>query len=381
MQNNETTPHFDEATEGQKVVRYDGEYSMSLWLTPQTAASAQDSKERTGRYSYLPIDQLRELNSEVRERISTEYSQIKTLESEEGKKLGIRVVNAEAAEGTIGVMSAWSTDAEWENIRGQIEALALRHPGAKIVFIETPGMGFSDGLDEKKKARMSKSGSYLPMAEQISECLELSDFSFDVLVGTSEGARAVIALSALLKSKKPDKPITVVGIDSPGTDDRSLVSFGYGFAVKEGGMQKKVKTNSPDEPMVEAHTKKDTPLGNKGLKKFVDRQYLPRVNTMRKAGLEADVAAACSLGVDIYDFRSENSAIADAKKAEKIAKNTPGYTTITNPKAPHAIIETNPFALSQLVDQALSLENAKKGLFEDPSAAIAKQQVDEDLLL
>lgn len=385
MQNSEITPHFDAATEGQSYIGPDGQkVEMSLWLTPQTAESAEDSKERTGRKSYLPIDQIRQERAEDISRIDQEYAQEQVVESEDGLKLGLRVVNQNGSEGTIGIMSAWSTDAKWENVRGQVEALALMHPGVKIVFIETPGMGASDRLTKERIDQLSETGSYMPLAEQISSCLKQTDLQFDSLVGTSEGARTVIALSAELKAQNPDKPLTVVSIDAPGTDKRSLTRFGYGFAVKEGGMQKKVKANSPDKPMVEAHTSVDTPLGNEGFKHFKERQYLPRVNAMRKAGLEDDVKTACASGAKIFDFRSGASAIASAEKAEDFARNIPGYTTITNPNAPHSVIETNPFALSQLVDQALSLRNAGKGTPVDPNAEAvkaARRQVDQDSLL
>ena len=196
------TPHFDESTIGQKMTNIEGVTSFSLLNPPSTEEHSIGMESRTGRTSYIDIEKIRQENAAELERISLEYSQKVIIKTPDGLKVGIREINNSATGGTIGIMTSWSTDANWINERGIAEALALTFPGMKVMFIETPGMGDSDRLSEEKRIELLKTGSFKPMGEQIAAALIMSNRKIDLLVGISEGGRGAISLASEIGAKK-----------------------------------------------------------------------------------------------------------------------------------------------------------------------------------
>jgi pimeloyl-ACP methyl ester carboxylesterase len=320
--------------------------------------------------SIVDIDFIRATEKDTLERISEEYSERHVFKGDEGLKVGSRIVNTQATEGAIGLMTSWSTDADWVNTKGIVESLALTFPDQKIVFIETPGMGDSDKLTNERRASITGTGSFASMADQIFPAINSGGIVLHIIVGVSEGDRIAIALAEKIALKNRTKPI-VVGLDGPGTNNQSVFTFARRFMLNEQLAQGKVIKNSPDRTMADAHKAIDSKLlFKKGIYTAATKRNLAaRAQSMAKAGLAIDVKSATKAGVEIFDYRFTSSTFADESKAEELASITPGYNVITLPKAPHGINEGNPFAVSQLVKQALTLKASFESKDESVEAA------------
>lgn len=363
----EPSPYFDEVTISEEMYSSNGKRSFSLWLTPQTVPSALLSEQRTGRGSYLPIDQLRSPESNDVQRINKEYEEEVVIG--EAKKVGLRVVNRDATGGTIGFMAPWSTSAETENVRGVVEALALLYPDQKIVLIETPGMGASESLTKDDEKEL-KDGSFAPMADQIAATLKEAGYQFNVLFGVSEGARVVTSLSSLL-----EVPVCVT-VDPPGTDKQSILKFGKRFMIDEGAFQAKVKKVSPDAKMVESQSI-DQKIGTKEIMKGLgDNQLMSKAVAMSRDKYLEDVEKSINSGTVHYDFRASDSTIASHEKCISFASKHDGYYAIVLNGAKHAVVEMNPFATALLLSQALDIHRSEES---DQSIPIAKRLVENDL--
>lgn len=195
------SPHFDEVTVGQELHNNKGTVSFSLLYPPSSKEHSVGMHERNGRNLYLDIDAARRDKAAELLEIDKAYEEEIILQSSEGYRVGVRIVNKDASNGTIGVMTSWSTDAEWVNSRGIVESLALTYPDMRIIYIETPGMGGSENLSEDRFKEMKKKenkGSYKPMAEQIAPALDEAGIHFDYFWGVSEGARIVTSLASEL---------------------------------------------------------------------------------------------------------------------------------------------------------------------------------------
>lgn len=360
MNKSEIQPKFHEVATDQEWFSADGVASLSLLLPPSTPehfaaqiAAPEDSDE-PHRTQYLDINTMRESHSEDIERIFAEYKIRRIAKAETGELLELRIVNEAAETGTIGVMTSWSTDAEWVNTQGIVEALANTYPDNKIVFIATPGMGKSTNVPKSGLRKMIKSGSFEVMAKQMADALANTDITFDTLVGVSEGGRTAISLAAELGTE------TVVTVDPPGTTKQFITTFGRKFGIKEQAGQKKVMEHTPDIAMAEAHKDIDSNILAKQGLAAASHNLLARARVMAKDGLANDVRAAVESGSTIVDYRAGGSSIADASIAAELAKDTPGYNAVVLKDAPHSITEGSPYAVAALVEQALYLLESKK---------------------
>jgi pimeloyl-ACP methyl ester carboxylesterase len=342
---NQASPHADEFTINQHLVNNRGESNFSLWLPPTNEEHVEGMHARTGRVYGIDIVKTREAQASQRDKIKLEYETPFYATAPTGEKVGLRIVNREAAEATIGVMTPWSTDAEWENVRGYIEELAIEFPNAKIIYIETPGMGGSDSLTNQRMSEMTKTGSFSPIGEQVGSALKAEGIEFDVVVGMSEGARGAISLGEKMGAKQ------VITMEPPGTED-GFIKFVKQFSTTEAKHQEAIKQETPDREMAEAH-------GEDGKRLLKNLGAVPgllkRAYAMSKSGLEADVRSATATGVTIIDYRGEASQISDHTKAEALARDVEGYTTITLPNAPHGLYEINAAVCARLVRQAFAL--------------------------
>lgn len=356
-------PHFDEVTVDQTWVSSDGESTLSLWLPPSTSEhyaahiAAPEGSADPVRTQYVDIDAIRNEHPEDIARIAYEYEKRWIAESDtnKGTKVELRIVNKGAEGGTIGVMTSWSTDAEWENEKGIVEALALQYPDKQVAFIVTPGMGESTKLTNERRKQMVESGSFEPMAEQMADAIKTTGLTFDSLIGISEGGRIAISLA-----DKVGAP-TVVTVDPPGTNQQMFAVFAKRFAFDEGAGQKKVLKNTPDKTMAKAHKEIDSKmLASQGITKLFKRNLIARAQAFAKAGLPNDIRAAAQKGVEIIDYRASGSTFADSEVAAELARTTPGYNALVLKNAPHAVVEGNPYATVALYKQALALLASKK---------------------
>jgi pimeloyl-ACP methyl ester carboxylesterase len=348
-------PDFHSITTGQKLFSTEGESEFSMMHTPSTPEHFDQFVRESGRKHFVDIYKERELNASDIARMRIEYDTPHILESGDGSKVEIRRVN-EAAEGPgIAFMTPWSTDANWENSRGVVEALALTYPDIPVMYINVPGMGESSGISKGAKRMMVETGSYRPMAEQVARVLKENDVQLGLVVGASEGGRLAIPLAELLGAKR------VVTLDPPGLrDDWSFLEFAKHFSIDEGKALKGIHAHSPDQVMVAAMKKHDEPYRNKSLiPTLPKRQLLPRAIAMGKDGLIGDIQSAAGSGVEIVDYRAGASTISDIPAATELASKTPGYNAIVLKDAPHSFTEVNPFSISLLVEQAQDLLDSR----------------------
>lgn len=360
MKKHEINPHFHEVATSQTWVSSEGTASLSLRQTPTTQEHFNAEMQGSGRplSSTYDIDVLRAQQPEEVARIREEYAIEHLLQQKVGDKvarqLEVRIVNNDAEGAAIGVMTSWSTDAEWENEKAIVEALALTYPNQKIVFIVTPGMGQSFKVSGFNRHQMIESGSFSLMAGEMAVCLQQSDLTFDTLVGVSEGGRVAISLGEQLGVE------TVVTVDPPGTDEQHILTFMKRFAIDEAKGQKAVLEHTPDTEMALAHKKVDSKLLAKQGLAAVRRDLLSRARVMAKAGLADDVKAATAKGVTIVDYRAGGSTFANSEVAVSLAKTTPGYNAVVLKDAPHGINEGSPYVILSLVQQAKYLLDSKK---------------------
>jgi pimeloyl-ACP methyl ester carboxylesterase len=356
-------PHFDEVTADQTWISASGELSLSLRLVPSTPEhyakhiAAPEGSIEPVRSQYVDINEIRAEHGEDIARLSHEYEKrwIAKSEKEPGIQVELRIVNKGAEAGTIGVMTSWSTDAQWANEQAIVEALALQYPEHEIVFIVTPGMGESTKLTKERRKEMVESGSFEPMAEQMAGAIETTGLTFDVFLGISEGGRMAISLAEKLGAG------TAVTVDPPGTKEQPFLTFAKKFAVDEAKGQKRVLENTPDRLMAQAHKEIDSKqLVKSGLMKIFKRNLVARAQAIAKSGLPKDVQAATESGVRIVDFRASGSTFADTDVAIELAKVTTGYNAVVLKKAPHGIVEGSPYAVVALFEQALGLLNSKR---------------------
>lgn len=350
------TTKFPEAVSG--ILDNDDNPEFSILMVP-----ASRDGDNTGRVHYLDIDLHRLENQKEIDRIRSEYSNSIVVESNEGKKLGMRIVNASDEKPSIVVFSSWSTDSKWKNTEGIVEAIALQNPDYQIVYIDTPGMTNSSRVDRRVMNDMQRTGSYIPMAEQIKSCLDKTDIKVSKIFGISEGAREAIALGSKIGN------VDVIAVDGPGTIDQSFIEIAKGFAVVEAERQKRIKKDSSDKEMVKAHGR--TPFDGDQRRFFVPgltrwlfghNQLFAREKVMKRAGLEGDVRRATEANCKILDYRCGSSAINNVEVSKKLSKRIKDYHVKILPDAPHSIIETNPYAVSALLGAAIDYLESKYSL-------------------